>query len=292
MPAISTSNTIPTIIAGAILRNLARVSVYTQRTDRTWQSALNNGGDTVIINTPGSVAVNDYTAGGNLSYSEVDVGTPITLSLNKAKSFALNYDDLNRSRSSIDLLVAGTTEVAEEMSQQIDSDVRAEMVANSTDAGAMSFDMSKNIKFDALGLAKIHRQLDLARVPQTGRWAIVGPYFGQVVQTAALQNDQILASPVRTDLVNGLLGSFGGFTFYKDPLNSTASGNAPNITANETILFGSDTATAYISRLSRQEAIRAESTFADRVRGLYTYGVKVIKPERLFRSAVTVTKLS
>ena len=61
--------------------------------------------------------------------------------------------------------------------------------------------------------------------------------------------------------------------------------------ATETLFYGVDSATAFIDQVNRTEQLRLQTTFADAVRGLYSYGYKVISPERIFKSAGRVNNV-
>lgn len=244
----------------------------------------------MIINVPATASVSDYSANGTITYTNADVGTAITLGLGKVKHWAIKFDDLNAALSSIPVLQSAVTEHGIALANQVDSDVRAAMDTSATAGPALSFDHSKTLSFEDLKLPTLHRILDLQRVPKQGRFLIVGPYTGEVISKVAIANDQVLASGNMNNLVNGRLGSFAGFDIVvADPTHSTYK--TSDKTATETAFFGVNSATAFIDRIRKTERLRLQTTFADAVRGLYEYGVKVIDANRIFKSAVTIAKV-
>lgn len=285
--AINTRTVVPTLIGAALIQKLRNKVVFAGRVNRTWQSAANQAGQSVIINIYGDATVKNYTSGATITYDDADVGTAQTLTLDKAKYWAVKYDDLDRAKSSIDLLSQGVNEAATMLAEQVDDDVRTVQLAAATAAQATALNIgANNIKIESMDLDYFHRKLNEANVPMAGRFMIVGPHTAQFVQRAALSNEFILSSPTTQTLVNGLLGSFAGFNWYVAPAkySTVSSGNA-----TEQLLCGVDYSTAFIDQVNRTESMRPSETFADVVRGLYNYGSKVIQPEGLLKSAVTVS---
>lgn len=327
--AINNTTVVPQIIAAAFLVEYRKNRVFTDRTNNTWRSALRSAGDTVIVNTPGSAsAITDYTANSTVSYADADVGTPITLTIDRVKAWSIKFDDLNAAKSSLPVLRQQVTEQAQELANVVDRDVKAAMddtnnaSPGSNTAGAgygpdISIDYTEKgasandaIRLENFKLNAYHRILDLADVPLNGRWAIVGPYTAELIRTIAAANDRILAGPRDSIgnrlLNNGVMGDFQGFTWYvSNQIGSLFGANArvqptantrgnPAVTAGnawEPIYVGNDSATAFVDQISRTEQIRLQTTFADAVRGLYSYGAKVIRQNRVLRGNVAIANV-
>ena len=294
--AINNTTVVPIVVAAAFLTEYRKVRVYADRTNNTWRNSLRSSGDRVIVNTPQAGAIADYTANGAVTYANADVGTPVTLMVDKIKSWSLKFDDILAARSSLRVLTADVAETAQALAETVDSDVRAAMVAEASDVTtnlALNHNKTGGLKVDDLRLASFHRLLDVANVPRAGRWAIVGPYTAEILQKIALANDQLLASSRGAQgeqLLNGALGQFAGFQWYVGP--STWSGyNASGNTANEELIFGNDTATAFVDQVTRTEQMRLPDTFADAVRGLYSYGAKVVRSNRLVKVTAALTNI-
>lgn len=327
--AITNDTVVPKVIAAAFLVEYRKARVFSARTNNTWRSSLRSAGDTVIVNTPGSAtAITDYTANSSITYANADVGTPITLTVDKVKAWSIKFDDLNAAKSSLNVLRQQVVEQGQELANIVDRDVKAAMDAtnnansarNTIGAGYgpdISIDFNEKaagetdaIRLENLKLNAYHRMLDLEDVPLQGRWAIVGPYTAELIRTIAAANDRILAGPRdslgNTILNNGVMGSFQGFTWYVsnqigsiagakakvDP-SATTRGN-PAVSANnawEPMYVGNDSATAFVDQISRTEQIRLQTTFADAVRGLYSYGSKVIRQNRVLRGTVSIANV-
>ena len=289
--ALDNTTTIPKIVAANFLAALRQSQVFGARTNSSWAGQLGQYGNEVIINTPAEATIGDYTRTTQISYTGADVGTPVTLQLNKTKSWAIKFNDLDAAVSKPDVLQSSVAEHGVKMAETIDSDVRAAMDAGATDGPALTVDHSGNkLMLDSFKFASLHRLLDLNNVPRAGRFLIVGPYMAEALQRLALKNDVLLAGSGTESLANGSIGSFAGFNISVAP-GTYSTYTDSSMTATETAFFGVDSATAYVDQIRKTERLRLESEFADAVRGLMSYGYKVIDSKRIFKSAVTVNKV-
>jgi len=306
---LDNTTTVPKVVAAALLANLQKNRVYSQRVNNAWRSLLRGAGDTVIINTHNAVTIGDYTVGGTLSYTSADVGTPVELTLNKQKSWAVSIDDINAAKSRPNVLAAAVSQYGEALADVVDGDVRDAMYDGATAIASHDLNHGKSGGPDVIdfGFSLAARLMDAQNVPSAGRWCILGPLCAEYLQRAVINNNQLLATTAReTILNNGDTGfTFAGFRVYKSrnvlggpaAVNRTGSSNAavtsgarsarrPQLDDNEgfeEVFFGVDSATAFIDQVRRTESIRLQTTFADAVRGLYTYGAKVVDENRLFR---------
>ncbi len=298
--AISNATTIPILVAARLLSKYRERLVYGARVSRSYEALLRNGpGDRVRLNIAGGATVADYTRNATLTYANADVGTAQDLVINYAKHWAIKIDDLNEIQSTPRILDAIVTEAGIAMAKQIDDDVYARFTEGrsggkdgATIGSAISLDFEKSggMSVNDFGFHRLHRVLDIALVPRRGRFLIVGPYTAEALQFVASQNETIAASPV-SGLVNGNIGSFGGFRIYVGHKAKTAL-NSGVTTATEQWIYGVDDATEFAEQVRKVERIRLETTFADAVRGLVTYGMKIVKPTAVYNSAVTITKVA
>ena len=327
---ISNNTLVAKVIAAGVLEQYRRSRVVSARVNNTWRNALNAGGNEVIIPQPGSATIQDYattpatvdytagnpgpvtaggipTAAGGITYTAVDTGTPLTLTIDKRKAWAIKFNDLDRAATNRDLLAESTREHGEALAEVVDRDVAVAMNANATAASTKTLNhtasrtatsgtaVTTSLRVENLELAAVHRTMDLNLMPRTGRWAIIDPFMAEVIQSIALANEVIIAAPNSQDLVNGNVGAFAGFQWYvatgrllNNEQGVTSSVSIPSAPATgagvrSLVLFGNDTATGFIDRITRTERLRLESDFADAVRGLYTYGTKVLKTDRLVK---------
>ena len=307
--ALTNDTVIAKVIAAQLVVAYREARIFSQRVNNTWRNALNAGGNEVIINRPVAGSVADYTTSTTITYNQVaDVNKDaLTLQLGgtggigkggAVKYWHVKFDDLNRAVTGRDLLSTAVVEYGQALANQVDDDVRSVMLAT---GGATSIGSELTIDLDAIagtdngfdhfGLEQIHKAMDWKRVPRQGRWLIIGPALAEALQKTVLSNSVLMSTPQQGSLANGRIGSLGGFTLYMaDPKHSkfTAKSGAKDPFYSETLIAGSDSATAFIDRIRKQERMRLESSFADVVRGLYEYNAKVLFPERLYKRSYKI----
>lgn len=152
-------------------------------------------------------------------------------------------------------------------------------------------------------LSLLSLKLDEAEVPEEGRYVVVSPRFMELL---ARTDSKLLSSDYNQGeggLKNGLVmnGKLRGFSIYKTNnspkfITDTAGADAGftpdddtivdtgddlGAVSGDVILAGHMSAVATVSCLDKVEKIRAESTFADIVRGLHVYGRAIIRAEAL-----------
>lgn len=341
--AINQDTVVPKVVAAALLRQYYQDRVYAARVNNTWRNMLNPYGDSVIINRPRTgtdpSTIRDYQTTNlgpqrgnmdsvgdresNITYDTADVGEPLVLSMDKVKYWAVEFDDLDRAISRIDLLQESIREFGINLANVVDADVRTKQIAGATNIGATAIPGNSStatehlsdgiwasagtawtktaldaLSIEDLELDTVHRIMDFQNMPKMGRWAIVNPLFGQALRRIALKQERILVSPGTPAgqlAANGLMGSFGGFTWYVDSGNyaapSAPTGNPAVSSSTQAILFGNDTAVAFIDQIRKQERLRLQTRFSDAVRGLYKYGAMNVYPRRIFAANFTVTGL-
>lgn len=285
--AITNTTTIPILVAARLLDVYRKNLVYGSVVSRDYESALRAGpGDRIRLNTAASQSVADYSAGSTLTYANADVGTPMDLVITKAKSWSVTLDDIYAIQSTPSLLDAAVSEAGIALAEQVDSDLLALFAADATAAPAGGYDPTKPLADFIQWLSVLHRVLSIANVPLQGRYMVIGPYFAQVLQKWALSGD-IIAAPSVAGLIGANIGNFAGFDMMLAPqfTKGTVKNGVYDVTEN--VFFGNKSAVQYAEQMSKTEHIRLQTTFADAVRGLLTYGYKVVKPTALYKTTAT-----
>ena len=294
--AISNATVVPILIAARLIENYRSRRVYAERTDRQWERMLAGGGDRVRLNTPAEGIVGDYDANTAITYNAADVNHLADIVIDKQKYFANKIDDIAAFQANSDLLTASTIESAQLLADKVDNDVRTAMVTDAT-AGLSAFTLdhaSASLSANSFGLASLGRFLTIAKMPVAGRWLIVGPYTAELIHKFSLQN-AVLAADYNSQLRNGFLGAYGGINIYADGgqynpalVDGTNTGTKKAV---ETWIYGNDTAVAFAEQIRRVQTLTLETSFADAVRGLLTYGVKTVHANRLYKSVVTLDNI-
>ena len=293
---INNTTVVPKLVAARLVNKYRENRVFAQRTNRAWQGMLASGGDTVQRNTVNAATVADYVQGTAIAYTAGDVTALGDLTLTKSKYWAVKLDDIPAIQSVSGILDATVADAGEVLATQVDTDVRTVFDTSATAGPAIALDhdnfaLGRNTaeypQLTDLGIQTMHRLLDLENVPRSGRWLIIGPYGAEYIQAMALESAIIAAPPV-AGLVNGNIGSFGGFNVYVHGATHSALAVA---VATEDWFYGNDTAVAFIDQIRRVEQIRLIDQFEDAVRGLYTYGAKMDFPKRVYKSVATISNV-
>lgn len=113
-----------------------------------------------------------------------------------------------------------------------------------------------------------------SKCPTEGRWMVVPPWFyGRLLKEPLF----VRANESGSDqaLRNGIVGRAAGFTILQ-------SHNVPNTSgAAYKVMFGVGDAITFAQQITEIYAYKPEKRFGDAVKGLNTYGAKVVYPDML-----------
>lgn len=226
-------------------------------------------GDTVRINQIGGITISDYTTNTDINDAEDLDTTEIVLSIDKQKYFNFQIDDVDQAQVRSGLMDVAMQRTAYAMADQIEKDILLEMDTKAKHklTGELT---AENIYAK---LVEVKTTMDKANVPTVGRYAIVSPDTHALL----LQDSRFVAtggSMAEETLKNGFIGRVLGFEVY-------LSNNIESLTNGNAGIFGIEEATTFAEQIAKTEAYRMEKRFADAVKGLNIYGVKVTMPEAL-----------
>ena len=152
--------------------------------------------------------------------------------------------------------------------------------------------------------------LDEQRVPETGRWVVVPPWFAAMIKRSAFQQAYLTGDAVSIAR-NGRLGMIDRFMIYVS--NLLPQGNTTNLQSTGTgypvlagsqgtgyglgvanasgtlwttgakypeyaVYFGHSLGLTFASQMTKVETLRSESTFGTLMRGLQVWGFQVVNP--------------
>jgi hypothetical protein len=277
---------VPQIWSRRIIANINQINVAMNvLANKNYEGEIQAAGDTVQVRTFGSITVQDYARGETLS-AESLVPVKETLTVDKAKYFAFDVDSLDVAQNDINAIEGYTGRAGVAMSNAIDTFVMsyglsgnsANTIGSQGSPVAITKDTDTTAVYQQLVIAG--KKLDQQNVPTDGRWAIVTPFFKSLILQSTTYfirstdlGDAILTTAglsARDASRIGFLGQAAGFDIYVSnnlPSNGTYWGN----------LYGQGKRVSYAAQIpaSTMEAIRLETTFATRVRGLLLHGAQV-----------------
>jgi hypothetical protein len=278
---------IPEIWSRNIIANIDQVNVAMGIVASTdYEGEIKQFGDTVQVRTFGSVSVQDYQRGGRLAPQDL-VPTKESLTIDTAKSFTFDVDDLDTAQNDINAIQGYSARAGVAMSEAIDaylfSFVTSAPAANRVNSGSVVDVSTGTAATNVYDLAvEAGRLLDNQNVPQTGRWLIVTPYVKSLllrnttylVRASALGDAVVLSGKVGMTAGvaqnNGYLGQLAGMDVW-------CSTGLPMSTTSYYLPFGQGKPVSYAAQIppGSLEAVRLQDTFATRVRGLLLHGGKV-----------------
>lgn len=261
---------IPELWNARLLYALEKAHVAANLVNRNYEGEIRQQGDTVHINSIGAVTVDDYTRNTDIDDPEVLTTTDQTLTIDQAKYFNFQIDDVDAAQAAGDMMDTAMQRAAYALNDAADAFLLQAIAAgvdtnNKIGSSAAIALTAENIYENIVALKT---KLDKANVPTTGRYIVVPP---EIHALLLLDDRFVKASDGGTandTLLNGEVGRVAGFTVYM-------SNNVKFTTDHWEIPASVQTSTTYAEQIVSTEAYRMEKRFADAVKGLHVYGAKV-----------------
>jgi hypothetical protein len=269
------ANFIPEVWAARILSNLNKALVYGNIVNTDYEGDISQFGDQVHINSIGRVTIGSYTKDTDISDPEALTDTQQTLTINQAKYFNFQIDDIDKAQTQPKLMDEAMREAAYGLANVTDTYIAGLYTAigagNSIGDDTTPIVPTASTAYDKLiDLGVI---LDENNTPETDRFVVVPPWYYGLL----LKDDRFVKYNPGADEVKrtGEVGEVDGMTVYK-------SNNVPNTSGTKyKIIAGYRGAIAFASQISEVEAYRPEKRFADAMKGLELYGAKVTRAANL-----------
>lgn len=275
------TNFIPEVWSAAILEALRAKLVFPSLCNRDYEGDIREAGDTVHITGYNDVTVHEYVRGKAITVDDVTDKEAAVLKIDKSDYFAFKVNDLDKTQAKADLTGKFTNSAAYNMMKNVETYISNLMdTAVSTPAKTVAVGTPADAY---LAVVEAGRKLDVQNVPDEGRWLVVSPDFYALL----LQDSRFIEGTEagHNTLLNGVVGQVRGFTVVK-------SNNVPRKSASpdtQSILAGTNAAVTFAQQISKVEAMRMQTDFADMVRGLDLYGAKVIRPECLTKITLNLS---
>ena len=270
---MSIQNFIPTIWSARLLNHLDKSHVYLNLLNRGYEGEIKNFGDTVKINQVGDVSIKDYTKGTDIDAPEDITGEQQELKIDQAKYFNFAVDDVDNAQTNPKLMDKAMQRAAYAMNDVVDAfaanllaiNVHADNAIGTNDAPIVP------TKADAYDyLVDLNTKLTEANVAKMGRWVVIPAFYHGLL----LKDDRFVGNGTdynQAILEGGEVGKAAGFTVY-------VSNNVPHTEGTKyKVIAGTTEAGSYAEQILNTEAYRPEKRFSDAVKGLHTYGAKVLQ---------------
>lgn len=273
----------PEIWSAVLLASLKKAHIYAGLCNRDYEGEIEAAGDTVRITSISRPTVNTYQRNTDISYEELTDAQRV-LVVDQEKYWAFTVDDVDKRQAKGEFVTGTMTEAAYAVSDVVDQYVASfyTQAQAANQLGTIAVPTATPTAFYDNILVPLGVKLDEANVPSEGRWCVVPPWL----HGRAQRDDRFVradASGSDATLRRGFIGRANNFDIYK-------SNNAPLVTGDDyAVLAGTNAAMTFASQVTKTEALRSEVRFADRMRGLYVYGGKVIRPDGLATAIASQT---
>lgn len=272
---MATKNFIPAIWSETLLKSLDREYVAVMNCNREFEGEIRNQGDSVVIPSIGPITVFDYQRDTDMSAENLADGDNITLSIDRAKAFCFQIDDVDRMQTKPDLMKKAMREAACALADEADKYIFS--LYNKAAEGNV---IEKSVNADNVVDLLIETRQRLMQKNVNSNTPVVLEVSPAIA--ALILKAKILTATDNTEaLTNGYLGSFVGFDVYVSN-NIAGAGNAWHCIAR------TKRAIAFAEHLKSVEAFRPEKRFADAVKGLHLYGAEVVYPDELVALNLTI----
>ena len=261
---------IPELWSARLLYALENSHIAANLVNRDYEGIIRQQGDTVHINSIGAVTVDDYTRNTDIDDPEVLTTTDQTLTIDQAKYFNFQIDDVDAAQVAGDMMDTAMARAAYALNDTSDAFLLKTIVTGAASGNVIGSTTAVTLTADNVyeNMVALRTKLDKANVPTTGRAVVVPP---EVYALLLLDDRFVKASSgttADTVLLNGEVGRVAGFKVYM-------SNNVPYATDTWSIPACIPYATTYAEQIVSTEAYRMEKRFADAVKGLHVYGAKV-----------------
>ncbi|MBO7176249.1 MAG: P22 coat protein - protein 5 domain protein [Clostridia bacterium] len=264
-------NFIPTIWSENLYRALDKRYIGVAHCNRDFEGDIKSCGSKVKICGVGNVNVYQYNKDNNLSEPQALTDTCVEMSIDQARYFNFQIDDVDRAQCTPKLMDAAMNVASASLANAADSYIYSLYI----DAGHTVENMAPTPE-NILDTILTARQKLYENNVSEGEEVVleVSPAIATILIKA-----KILSATDNTDILDtGCIGSIAGCHVYVTNNLYADTYVEDNL---RFCLMRTKRAIAYAEQLSEIEAYRPEKRFADAVKGMLLFGAKVVYPQEL-----------
>ena len=304
--ASSAGGFIPELWNPKMVEQFYAASVFGEISSTEYSGEIVNHGDNVKIRVTPAITVSDYQIGQALTYQTPTAST-VDLNIDKAKSFSLAIDNVEKYQSDLALMDNFAMAASESLKVAIDTSLLAAMKGSAdivaankgTTAGAISGNLNLGVDDATAGnqavqvtaatvidyILKHGQVLDEQNVPETGRWIVIPAFMARLLKSSDLK-DASITGDAKSVLRNGRIGAIDRFTVYTSN-NLPAATQTDEAAASARMVYaGHPSCLAFASQITENEVMPNPDTFGKLMRGLQVYGSKIVKGEGITEGCV------
>ncbi len=268
-------NFIPTIWAEAINRELERMHVFAEDTNRQYEGSVAKAGDTVRILGVGKPTITTQVGTDvTLSTPEVVPDSSVSMLIDHVSYFNYMVDDIDKRQAVGGIMDALSKETSEALAQEVDvhiANLAKDKLAVQKDANAQGITRANILYYIDDALEALYKN-DVS--PTSEIVMTVPPWFYTKLKEAYIKLDTDNSQMIE----NGKVGRYGN-VIVKMSNNVATSGTGANTVSY--IQLKTKRAIAFAKPMTHTEAYRPESRFSDAVKGFILYGSKLVRPKEM-----------
>jgi hypothetical protein len=272
---MSTSNFVPKIWAATILRTLEDNLVAKKICNTQYTGQISKQGDAVYFDGLADPTISSYT-GEKITYENLQ-DSRTTLIVDQADMFAFKVGDIEKIQAALDLKGSQAQRAAYGLKKACDTYIMGLYTQAGKTVTAATITTANVLSV----IGDFQQKLAESNVPESDMWMVVPPWLKLKLTLAG----------VKFQISNGVNGKGSmawtnelGFDMYvTNQVVNTGTADTPV----SKIMAGSKNAIAFANQITDTEDIRLVDYFETAVRGLNTYGAKVIKPLELVSGSLT-----
>lgn len=292
-----TINFNPEVYSGKLVEKFYRSTVFGEIASTDYEGDIAGLGANVIIRTIPDVAVTDYVIGAGLTNTYPSRNS-VTLSIDKAKAFAIAVNTVDARQSDLDMadIFANDGSIQlriaadAEMLESIPADVSADNAGATAGADSNDINLGSAAAPRSVSAANVldfivdcNQVLDEQSVSDEGRWMVLPPWMVSRIKRSDLK-DASLAGDSVSILRNGKVGMIDRTTIYQS--RSLLTQNSPSAAATY-IMFGHSAGLTFASQITELRMIDNPNDFGYLVQGLLVFGFEAVEPSYIGTAVIS-----
>ena len=278
--ALTAGTMIPELWSARLIRAFDQVNVYTGLF--TDVSSEITDGDTVNYSgLTTEVTVGDYTRYTDIAAPQNPDDTDYSLEMDTAKYFNINVDDLDQVQARPAVMDEFVRKAAVAVANEVNNDYRTAWMTNlpsgkTESIKAVTDNNTRRAFIEAV--VDANNELKKANVPMDGRFMVIGPDLeSELIKHIIRDGEQPIGTGSLADnaFTTGMLSNFLGIRTVVDTTFPAVAAGKPMA-----VIDRAD-GTYHARQVAKVESYRPEKRFADAVKGLYLYGIKVIRRDSM-----------
>lgn len=273
------TNFIPTVWSENLYNALEKKYIGVANCNRDYEGEIKNIGSVVKICGVGKVIVDDYNKNTDIYSPQTLSDTVTELSINRAKFFNFQIDDIDKVQCSPKLMDAAMRAAAASIAEEADRHVYALYL----EAGSKITHSDANDGKLLDTIIKARQTLYENNVTDSSEVVLeVTPGIASII----LKEKLAMTGSAET-FENGCIGYIAGCKVY-------VSNNIHTVVGTEVVshkcIMRTKRAVTFADQISEINAYRPEKRFADAVKGLHLYGAKVVYPNEMVTLELAISK--